>query len=401
MSPANRRSLTKAYIDRAEPQPKPYRVWDVRQRGLVLMVRPTGRKIYYVGYRIRRRLCWYRLADADAIALDDARKLAQRVMYEVAQGVDPQATRMAERNAGSFDDLHDCYLEYAKVKNRSWMQADKLVRRFLGPVWGKLPAADIRRSDVKAIMRQIESPSLGNQVLAAASAVFSWAIREEVAGITANPCKGVARNSMVARDRILSDAEVKQFWEAFDRAGLIRSTALKVLLLTGQRPGEVAHMRREHIVDGWWEMPGAPDDKLGWPGTKNGQSHRVWLPKPVIRLLAEMEDSGGYFFQGDRGGGVKGMAAAMRDVIHVLGVPRATPHDLRRTHGSAITRLGFGRDAMNRIQNHVEGGIADVYDRFNYADENKRVMEAVAAHLMSLATGQRSSNVAEFRRLQA
>ena len=82
-------------------------------------------------------------------------------------------------------------------------------------------------------------------------------------------------------------------------------------------------------------------------------------------------------------------------------IVRATPHDLRRTHGSAITRLGFGCDAMNRIQNHVEGGIADVYDRFNYADENKHIMEAVAAHLMSLVTGERPSNVAEFRRLQA
>ena len=60
---------------------------------------------------------------------------------------------------------------------------------------------------------------------------------------------------------------------------------------------------------------------------------------------------------------------------------------LRRTNGTTITALGFGRDAMNRIQNHKEGGIASVYDRHEYADENKRVMEAVAAHIMRLATG--------------
>jgi hypothetical protein len=68
-------------------------------------------------------------------------------------------------------------------------------------------------------------------------------------------------------------------------------------------------------------------------------------------------------------------------------VPRATPHDLRRTHGSTITALGFGRDAMNRIQNHREGGIGDVYDRHKYAAENKRIMEAVASRLMALAHG--------------
>jgi hypothetical protein len=68
-------------------------------------------------------------------------------------------------------------------------------------------------------------------------------------------------------------------------------------------------------------------------------------------------------------------------------VPRATPHDLRRTHGTTITSLGFGRDALNRIQNHREGGIADVYDQHKYAEENKRVMEAVANRIMALALG--------------
>ena len=66
--------------------------------------------------------------------------------------------------------------------------------------------------------------------------------------------------------------------------------------------------------------------------------------------------------------------------VRSSGVERATPHDLRRTHGTTDHRgSGFGRDAMNRIQNHREGGIASVYDRHGYAEENKRIMEAVAA----------------------
>ena len=77
----------------------------------------------------------------------------------------------------------------------------------------------------------------------------------------------------------------------------------------------------------------------------------------------------------------------MRAICAKLGVERATPHDLRRTHGTTITALGFGRDAMNRVQNHKEGGIASCYDRHRYADENKRVMEAVAARIMSLVEG--------------
>src|SRR5215472_4626026 len=84
---------------------------------------------------------------------------------------------------------------------------------------------------------------------------------------------------------------------------------------------------------------------------------------------------------------VWGLDAAMRMICTKLGVERATPHDLRRTHGSTITKLGFGRDAMNRIQNHKEGGIASVYDRHSYEHENKRIMETVAAHLLALTRG--------------
>jgi len=89
----------------------------------------------------------------------------------------------------------------------------------------------------------------------------------------------------------------------------------------------------------------------------------------------------------------------MQTICKRLAVPRATPHDLRRTHGSTITKLGFGRDAMNRIQNHKEGGIGDVYDRHEYSDENKRVMESTTTHLLALAQGNTaSSNVIGLRK---
>jgi len=78
----------------------------------------------------------------------------------------------------------------------------------------------------------------------------------------------------------------------------------------------------------------------------------------------------------------------MRTICRELGISdKVTPHDLRRTHGTFVTRLGFGREAMNRIQNHVEGGIGSVYDRYGYADENRRIMEAVAAEIVRLAEG--------------
>jgi len=157
-----------------------------------------------------------------------------------------------------------------------------------------------------------------------------------------------------------------------------------VLLLTGQRPGEVRYMRREHIVDGWWEMPGKPVPALGWPGTKNGASHRVWLPVVAQALIAEIDPDAttGYVFKRAK------VDPLMREICAELGVAAARPHDLRRTHGTMVTKLGFGTEAMNRIQNHKEGGIASVYDRHGYEDENKQIMEAVAARLLALANGE-------------
>jgi integrase len=160
--------------------------------------------------------------------------------------------------------------------------------------------------------------------------------------------------------------------------------ALQVLLLTGQRPGEVTHMRHDQITDGWWTLPGAPDAEHKWPGTKNGATHRVWLPQSVRDFIAQLNygDDSGFVF-----GQPLALDATMRNICKRLAVARATPHDLRRTHGSTITSLGFGREAMNRIQNHKEGGIGDVYDRHEYGAENKRVLAAVAGHIVALTQG--------------
>jgi integrase len=217
-------------------------------------------------------------------------------------------------------------------------------------------------------------------VLASCSAIFSWASRQEI--ISNHPCRGIERNTVVSRERVLSDAEVPLFWNAFGNAGLA-GLALQTLLLTGQRPGEIAHMHHAHIEEGWWTLPGQPDAATEWPGTKNSASHKIWLPAKVREIIAELgDDNTGLVF-----GQVLPLDAAMRDICKQLNAPRATPHDLRRTHGTTITGLAFGREALNRLQNHREGGIADVYDRHRYSAENVLIVEAVAARLLSLAEG--------------
>jgi integrase len=104
----------------------------------------------------------------------------------------------------------------------------------------------------------------------------------------------------------------------------------------------------------------------------------------------------GLVFAGAHGTAVAKLDSAMRDICKALGAERATPHDLRRTFSTKVTGLGYGTEAMNRVTNHKEGGIASVYDRHGYADENRRIMEAVAARIMALVDGDPAVNVLPF-----
>jgi integrase len=279
----NKRNLTELFVRKVRSEATAFNVWDAKERGLVLRVHPSGARAFKAVYSVSGKARWFHIGN---VGLADARKMAQQVRLDVAHGKDPVAERRAERNAGTFAELAERYInEHAKRKNKSWEQADYLVRVHLLPRWGKLGANAILRKDVRAAIGRIESPTVANQTLAAASAVFSWGMKMEV--VSANPCRGVERNATKSRERILSDAEIPQFWAAFDsipnRNAIGR--ALKALLLLGQRPGETAHMRHEHISDGWWTLPGAPDPKGGWPGTKNGATHRVWLPEAVQSIV--------------------------------------------------------------------------------------------------------------------
>ncbi len=177
-APANKKRLTDLYVHNVKPKDKPFVVWDTKQRGLALRVTPSGAKRWKVVYSISGRPRWYSIGK---VGLADARKLANRIMLRVAEGGDPHGDRMADRDRGTFGELYESYLnEDAKLNNKSWKQADRLVRRYVLPKWGRLDAASIKKADVKALRRKIAAPILANQVMASASAVFSFGVEEDV-----------------------------------------------------------------------------------------------------------------------------------------------------------------------------------------------------------------------------
>jgi integrase len=310
-SPPNKITLNDLNIKSQKPKDRPFLVWDKKQRGLALCVQPSGHLSFKCIYSRRGQPRWYHLGHVD-IGVAKARIAARKILVQVDDGKDPQANKKAERSIGTFAELAALYRDHAKKVNKSWQQADNLVTRYVLPRWGKLQRDNISRSDVVSMLAKIDAPILANQVLASASAIFTWAIKQEL-GVTINPCSKVDRNETNERERILSDGEIPKFWTAFDNVGQVEGLALRAVLLTGQRPIEVSHMRTEHIEDGWWTLPGKPEPKLNWPGTKNSKTHYVYLPKAAQQIIEQL-GSTGMIFAGARGVPVSGLDKDMRAI---------------------------------------------------------------------------------------
>jgi hypothetical protein len=219
-------------------------IWDTAQRGLGLRIQPSGHKSWVVVYRHHRKPRWLTLP---LVPVQAAREKATEVMLAVLRGQDPAP----ERKDGPpifFGTLAQRYVEqHSSKKNKSWKHASRLVQRYLLPSWANVDAATITRADVRAVISKISAPALANQVRLAASAIFTWAVSQDL--VQHNPCTGIEGTARASRERILSDAEVRLFIAAFRQAGNAGRT-LQLILFLGARPGEVARMRHEHILMG-------------------------------------------------------------------------------------------------------------------------------------------------------
>jgi integrase len=384
-----KRKFTDVFINSLKPGDRRVIVYDEKQRGLCVIVqaKPSTTKSYAMLYYIHGSPRWLSLGRTNAIGLADARNMAARIALEVATGKDPVAEKRAARGRGSFAELAAQYVsQHAKIHNKSWKQAARLIDRYAIPRIGALPASGVTRSDVKNLLSRIEAPILSNQVLASTSAVFSWAIREQLVAV--NPCALIKGNPTRARERIVSDSEVPKFWKEFDDLG-IEGMALKMVLLTSARPGEISAMRSEHVADNVWTLPGEPDPKLNWPGTKNGQTLKLPLSKPARAIIAELDREGSLF------AGVH-LDAAMRAINMKLAIKnRVRPHDLRRTASSMIAGT-FGMESMDRITNHAISGVRKTYNRYDFATKDREIMEWLGSHIIGLVEGKAAGNVVRF-----
>lgn len=389
-------NLTDRFCRTVAPSSARRLYWDALQSGLALSVEPSGHKAWKVAYRASGKLRWLTLGSIGALGLREARAAGRVAMARVALGGDPQAEKIAARHDAKRGDtlarVHARYLaEFAQRNNKSWHQSDYLLRSYVLPVLGARRAAEIERRDIRAIFDRLTAergkPVMANQVLAAASAVFSWAVEHDL--VRVNPAQGIARNATKPRERYLLAEELRCLWPALEARATAEAAALQIILLTGARPGEVAAARWENIANGSWELPGDPVPEAGWPGTKNGISHRLPITDAASTILDRLgrRDSG-FVFVAPRGGHVSNLDILARNLAASLGLAPFTPHTLRATVASHLSGMGIAKDTISRILNHREGGITAGYIRHSFDREKQVALVRWADRLREIVAGE-------------
>ncbi len=221
-----------------------------------------------------------------------------------------------------------------------------------------------------------------NRLLACRSKKFSWGIEQEI--VSANPCLGIKKNSEKPRERVLTEKDFRRLWQGLDEAsGMSHGlrVALKLILVTAQRPGEIAGMRRSEIEGDWWTLPGVR--------AKNGKPHRVPLTSLAKELLASVGSEDDEVFPASRGPEgtllVSSLAHAIREAEFV-GPQPWTPHDLRRTAATCIASVGVQPHIIDRLLNPTDPSVhARHYDQYVYDAEKASAVNRWEATLRKSA----------------
>jgi integrase len=283
-------------------------------------------------------------------------------------------------------------------------------------------ATVVRALDALARLRARKSGGAGKpkgnamtgRTAAYGRAAFAWALRR--GAVNTNPFADLPVPKAVAkRERVLSDDEIAEIWLAAAEAGEPYGSIIRMLLLTGQRRGEVAGMAWAKISADLttWTMPGER--------TKNGMPHvvplsgsardllRTMLPKEATeaaRAVAERRAGGALVFPGLLGTPFAGWSKAKASLDQSIVDTRAkaaaevgttasalvpwSVHDLRRTVATGLQRLGIRLEVTEAVLNHISGtraGIAGVYQRHDWASEKRAALEAWAAQVQAAIEG--------------
>jgi len=399
------KQLTKRTIDALKPGTVDTFVWD--GRGFGVKCTPTGTKTFLLVYRfptgragkVRR----FTIGRYGQITLAQATEVAQIKLGEIAKGIDPQAVKEGERAQAvrvkaspkfTLQGVAKDFIErYAKRRNRSWRQKERILNRVVPLLGGSKPISSITRADITILLDRIEDeggPSSAEAALGVLRKMFNWHATRH-SEFNTPFVTGMSRYSTKehARDRVLSDDEIRIMWRALDACPPPFRQLTRFMLLTGQRGQEVKTLLRSQIDgDNIWAIP--PDNY------KTKTPHFLPLTTAALEQVGEMPNLGDYVFSyTGKGPFSNGFALkvqldaqmrhlmAERDGLDVAQV-KLKPwvmHDLRRTAKTLMSRVGIRQDHSERVLGHVIPGVAAVYDRHAYIAEKRHALNKLAAEV--------------------
>jgi integrase len=340
------------------------------------------------------------VGDIRKVPLEDARKIAKRRFASVELGVDPRA---GQKPTVTLRKAVDTYLGIKKdtLRPETYRQASYHLLRLWAPLHGR-SLAEIARADVAAGLQTIiknQGRTSAARARGNLSALFGWAQREGICEHnpvqnTNNPAEGIP-----ARERVLSDDEVKIIWNACppDDFGKI----VKLLLLTGCRREEIGQLK--------WSEVDLDTGVMTISGTriKNGRDLQLPLPPAALDILRSAKPAEGreYVFGRDgRRAGFAGWAWGKLDLDKRIVEARGRApdgwvlHDCRRTMRTGLGRLGIPPHIAELCIGHVKGGVEAVYDRHRYQPQIGAALAAWAAHIEQLLSGGKGDRVVALHR---
>ena len=329
----------------------------------------TRSKSFIVMYSAKRRL--KTLGRHPDLSLADARKRAKIFLgNQLHIGEVPR-----EYNYQSV--LHE-YLEDCQRRLRpSTLDG---YQQYLSKITFSGPVHKVGRRDVlRAIQEYTDSPSSQNYAFTTFKVFFNWLVSQQY--LDTNPLQALNRpNQASKRDRVLSDTELGLLLRHLRASPGRFHDLVQLLILTGQRRGEIAGLR-------WSDVDG---DMLQLPAerTKNKHAHEIPLPQQALALMERIEGGSVYVFgTGDEDQPFNGWARAQRRLLREAALDHFTLHDLRRTFATVHAQIGTPLHVTERLLNHRSGtlsGVAAVYNRHSYLEEMRTAMDCYDDYLAKL-----------------
>ncbi len=368
-----------------------------------LRVTERGVKSWVAMYRVdsaengsRKKQRFMTLGHFPATSLAQARENAREALKAAGRGIDPVDDKKAQRSkAASIKSVGaavEAFIErHAKRHNRTWKAVERAFRVYVLPKWALRPLPSITPADVHDILDALIDaghPYMANRMLAHISKFFNWCKeRHWIEHSPTDAIKPPAKEE--ARDRVLEKEEIIRFWQGCDELGWPFGQAFKLLLMTGQRRDEVAHMKWEHVdlTKQLWTLPKQE--------TKSDRLHQVPLSPMAVELITALPRSGEFVFSTNGKTPISGFSKAKKRLDQLSGLNGWRLHDLRRTAASGMAEIGIAPHVIEKVLNHSTGqisGVAAIYNRHAYMREKTDALNSWANALETM-TQPGASNV--------